>query len=128
MRPVWQSTTLNCCLSAMKKPKRKEARKREMWGEKEKGREEEKNRGDGRTLPYGAPRRTKQAPPFTHAPPQKARSSQPQTANRSVERPQAYLHLLKCGVDACCCRVHLKRKTGGEEDLPLNQTQVYSIY
>ncbi|KAK5608058.1 hypothetical protein CRENBAI_005246 [Crenichthys baileyi] len=28
----------------------------------------------------------------------------------------------------CCCRVHLKRKTGGEEDLPLNQTQVYSIY
>ncbi|MED6244252.1 hypothetical protein ATANTOWER_001160 [Ataeniobius toweri] len=31
-----------------------------------------------------------------------------------VKRPIAHLRPLKCGVDACCCSVHLKRKTGGE--------------
>ncbi|MEQ2316393.1 hypothetical protein AMECASPLE_032072 [Ameca splendens] len=40
-----------------------------------------------------------------------------QTANRDVKRSQAYLCPLKCGVDACCCNVHLKRKTGGEAGL-----------
>ncbi|MEQ2306807.1 hypothetical protein AMECASPLE_012037 [Ameca splendens] len=38
--------------------------------------------------------------------------SRPLTANGGVKRPQAYLCLLKCGVDACCCSVDLKRKTG----------------
>ncbi|MED6295067.1 hypothetical protein CHARACLAT_027586, partial [Characodon lateralis] len=44
-------------------------------------------------------------------------------ANGGVKRPQACLRQLKCGVDACCCSVHLKRKNGGEESLLVQCTE-----